>query len=71
MLTDVLQRGHDEFAIVNSVSIMNDEAVLISKTEEDFVCLVKEAGVMGVLGNACSRSVAGLSWVEEYCYILC
>ena len=40
--------------------------VLVSHDEEKLCYLVEEAGCRGVLDSGCSKSVAGIGWVESY-----
>ena len=67
MLSTLLKEKKVEFAMVNATLGESDnKVVLVSKKEEELCCLIEEAGCMGVLDSACSRSVAGIQWVAKY-----
>ena len=81
MLTKLLSASKNELAIVCNVydecsSVdsdeeslhidKNEELVMVVHDERELCCLVEDAGCRGVLDSGCSRSVAGLSWVNQF-----
>ena len=49
-----------------SDSSSDRETVLVTQDEKELCCLVEEAGCRGVLDTACSKSVAGVGWIDQY-----
>ena len=47
-------------------SCSDQEIVLVTQDENELCCLVEEAGCRGVLDTACSKSVAGVGWIDQY-----
>ena len=71
MLSTMLRKKQGEelamFAGVLSPAIEErDETVFVSNSEEELCWLVDEAGCKGVLDTACSKTVAGLKWMDKY-----
>ena len=48
----------------------NLEFVMVTDNEQELCCLVEEAGCRGVLDTGCSKSVAGISWIDQYTSII-
>ena len=42
------------------------EIVMVMNTEEQLCLMVEEAGVRGVIDSACSKTVAGIKYVNNY-----
>ena len=42
------------------------EEVMVTNDEEELCLLLEDAGVRGVIDTACSKTVAGITWVEKY-----
>lgn len=43
-----------------------DEVVFVTSAENELCLLIEEAGIRGVLDSGCSKSVAGVDWVQSY-----
>ena len=67
-LSALLKKSKDtEFGMICRVFDESDEElVLVTQEEEELCFLVEEAGCRGVLDSACSKSVAGLTWIRKY-----
>ena len=48
------------------IDIPIEEVVFVEKNETELCCLIEEAGCRGVLDSACSKSVAGVQWIDNY-----
>ena len=56
-----------EFTMIAETRIAEEEdLVLASHAEHELAYIVQEAGVRGVLDSGCSKSVAGVKWLEKY-----
>ena len=68
MLSSLLNTSQEtEFAMINHVSNeCEEQLVLVANKEIELCCLLEDAGCRGVLDSACSKSVAGLKWIENY-----
>ena len=56
-----------ELAMVSEVlSDVTDEFVFVAQEEDELCLLLEEAGSRGVLDSACSKTVAGASWIAKY-----
>ena len=51
---------------IDSDTAIEPEHVFVSLEEQQLCLLIEEAGSRGVLDTACSRSVAGFIWVQNY-----
>jgi hypothetical protein len=55
---ELLAGGVDQ---TNELALVN-----INDSVEELCLLIEEAGCRGVLDSACSKTVAGLKWIEQY-----
>ncbi len=44
-----------------------EEEVMVANDEQALCLLIKETGTRGVLDSACSKTVAGVHWMTEFC----
>jgi hypothetical protein len=56
--------------VSNSEDTAEQELVMVSENEEQLCFLVDEAGVRGVIDSACSKTVAGITFVVNYLNVL-
>ena len=52
--------------MICQVTDADAEVVLVSHKEKELCCLLEEAGSRGVVDTACSKSAAGLDWIDRY-----
>ena len=65
-LSDLIASFHrDDLKKFTDVDV-EPECVFVSLEEQELCMLIEEAGARGVLDTACSRSVAGFIWVQNY-----
>ena len=66
MLSTLFNKSEDtEFAMISHVQT-DDQLIFVTDKETELCCLIEEAGCRGVLDSACSKSVAGLNWIQKY-----
>ena len=53
-------------AVASSWDENIEELVMITEKEEQLCLLVEEAKERGVIDSACSRTVAGISWIKNF-----
>ena len=63
MLSLLLQERRKD---TSSGNTRRKEEVMVTHDEEELCFLLEDAGIRGVIDTACSKTVAGISWIEKY-----
>ena len=65
-LLSQLRQGDNTTSVATVDPSIECETAFVSLEEQQLCLLIEEAGSRGVLDTACSRSVAGFVWVQNY-----